>query len=77
MLAALSAVSAVTVFDDDTPLELIRVLQPDVLVKGADYVREHIVGADIVEGRGGRVVRVPLVPDQSTTRFLERLRAPS
>ena len=77
MLAALSAVSAVTVFDEDTPLELIRVLEPDVLVKGADYVREHIVGADVVEARGGRVVRVPLVPDQSTTRFLERLRASS
>jgi D-beta-D-heptose 7-phosphate kinase/D-beta-D-heptose 1-phosphate adenosyltransferase len=74
MLDALAAVSAVTVFDEDTPLELIRELEPDVLVKGADYLREHIVGADLVEARGGRVVRVPLVPGQSTTTFVERLR---
>lgn len=77
LLAALAAVSAVTVFDEDTPLELIRELEPDVLVKGADYGPGQVVGADFVEGRGGRVVRIPLVPGQSTTSFLERLRASS
>ena len=54
-----AAVDCVVLFDEDTPLELIQALQPDVLVKGADYAREHIVGADFVEARGGRVVRVP------------------
>ena len=52
-------------------------LAPDVLVKGADYPREHIVGADIVEARGGRVVRVPIIPGYSTTQLLERVRASS
>ena len=64
-------------FDEDTPLALIQALSPDVLVKGADYTRAQIVGADFVEARGGRVVRVQLVPDQSTTRLVERLRASS
>ena len=77
MLAGFAAVDCVVLFDEDTPLELIRALEPDVLVKGADYTREQIVGADFVEGRGGRVVRVGLVPDQSTTRLVERLRASS
>jgi D-beta-D-heptose 7-phosphate kinase/D-beta-D-heptose 1-phosphate adenosyltransferase len=77
VLAALAAVDAVVPFDEDTPAELIRALSPDVLVKGADYPRERIVGADFVEARGGRVVRVPLVPDTSTTRIVERLRATS
>lgn len=77
VLAGLAAVDAVVPFDEDTPLELIRELGPDVLVKGADYSRERIVGADFVEARGGRVVRVPLVPDTSTTRIVERLRASS
>jgi D-beta-D-heptose 7-phosphate kinase/D-beta-D-heptose 1-phosphate adenosyltransferase len=74
VLAALAAVDCVVPFDDDTPLALIRALRPDVLVKGADYAREAIVGAAEVEGWGGRVVRVPLVPGQSTTALLERLR---
>ena len=77
VLAGLAAVDAVVLFDEDTPLELIRALAPDVLVKGADYARDRIVGADLVEARGGRVVRVPLVPDTSTTRIVERLRATS
>lgn len=71
VLAALEAVDCVVVFDQDTPLELIRHLRPDVLVKGADYERRAIVGADDVEGWGGKVVRVPLVPGQSTTGLLE------
>jgi D-beta-D-heptose 7-phosphate kinase/D-beta-D-heptose 1-phosphate adenosyltransferase len=77
VLAALAAVDAVVLFDEDTPLELVHALRPDILVKGADYPRDRIVGADFVEARGGRVVRVPLVPETSTTRIVERLRAPS
>ncbi|HEX5004106.1 MAG TPA: adenylyltransferase/cytidyltransferase family protein [Gemmatimonadales bacterium] len=77
MLAGLAVVDCVVIFDEDTPLELIQHLEPDVLVKGADYTREQIVGADFVESRGGQVIRVPLVPEQSTTRLLERLRASS
>ncbi len=74
LVAALEAVDCVVLFDEDTPLALIQRLRPDVLVKGADYAREAIVGANEVEGWGGRVVRVPLVQDKSTTRLLERLR---
>lgn len=74
LVAALACVDCVVLFDEDTPLALIRRLRPDVLVKGADYAREAIVGADEVEGWGGRVVRVPLVPGVSTTGLLRRLR---
>ena len=77
LLAGFAAVDCVTLFDEDTPLALIELLTPDVLVKGADYSRDRIVGADLVEARGGRVVRVELVPDHSTTRLVERLRASS
>ena len=74
VLAALAAVDCVVLFDEDTPLALIRRLRPDVLVKGADYAREAIVGAAEVEGWGGRVVRVPLVEGKSTTALLRNLR---
>lgn len=74
VVAALACVDVVVLFDEDTPLELIRLLKPDVLVKGADYARVSIVGADEVEAWGGRVVRVPLVPGRSTTGLLERVR---
>jgi D-glycero-beta-D-manno-heptose 1-phosphate adenylyltransferase len=77
VLAGLAAVDCVVLFDEDTPQSLIEALAPDVLVKGADYARDTIVGADWVEARGGRVVRVPLVPGFSTTSLVERLRAPS
>jgi rfaE bifunctional protein nucleotidyltransferase chain/domain len=77
VLAGLAAVDCVVPFDDDTPLALIEALEPDVLVKGADYSRENIVGADWVEARGGRVVRVPLLAGYSTSALVERLRAPS
>jgi rfaE bifunctional protein nucleotidyltransferase chain/domain len=77
LLAGFAAVDCVVLFDEDTPLALIELLTPDVLVKGADYTRDRIVGADLVEARGGRVVRVELVPDHSTTRLVERLRASS
>ena len=74
LLAALTCVDCVVLFDEDTPLALIERLRPDVLVKGADYTRAAIVGADQVEGWGGRVVRVPLVEGQSTTDLLARVR---
>jgi D-glycero-beta-D-manno-heptose 1-phosphate adenylyltransferase len=77
VLAGLAAVDCVVLFDEDTPLELITRLQPDVLVKGADYSRDAIVGGDLVESRGGRVVRVPLVQGFSTSSIVERLRATS
>ena len=74
VLAGLAAVDAVVVFDEDTPLELVRALQPDVIVKGGDYTPESVVGADIVRARGGRVVIIPLTPGQSTTSIIEKLR---
>jgi D-beta-D-heptose 7-phosphate kinase/D-beta-D-heptose 1-phosphate adenosyltransferase len=74
VLAALSAVDAVVVFDEDTPLALIEELNPDVLVKGADYALEHIVGARHVLARGGRVLTCELVPGRSTTRVVDVLR---
>jgi rfaE bifunctional protein nucleotidyltransferase chain/domain len=74
IVAALAAVDAVVVFDDDTPLEIITAIQPDVLVKGADWAADAIVGREVVEGRGGRVVRIPLAPGYSTTAILERAR---
>ena len=75
LLAALAAVDCVVLFNDDTPLALIERLHPDVLVKGADYAPEAIVGAAEVEGWGGRVVRVPLVEGKSTTDLVRKLRA--
>jgi rfaE bifunctional protein nucleotidyltransferase chain/domain len=77
VLAGLAAIDCVVLFEEDTPLRLIQALAPDVLVKGADYSRDRIVGADWIESRGGRVVRVPLVPGFSTTALLERFRASS
>ena len=74
LLAALAAVDCVVLFDAETPLALIERLHPDVLVKGADYAREAIVGAAEVEGWGGRVVRVPLVAGKSTTDLVRKLR---
>lgn len=74
VLAGLEAVDAVVVFEQDTPHELVQRLEPDVIVKGGDYSPDTIVGADIVTARGGRVVVVPLVPGQSTTSIIEKLR---
>ena len=74
VLAALAAVDAVTVFEEDTPLELIRMLRPDVIVKGGDYVPDTVVGAAEVRDRGGQVVIIPLTPGHSTTSTIERLR---
>jgi D-beta-D-heptose 7-phosphate kinase/D-beta-D-heptose 1-phosphate adenosyltransferase len=77
VLAALASVDCVVLFDGETPIDLIHSLAPDVLVKGADYPRESIVGGDWVEAHGGRVVRVPLVSGFSSTSLVERLRATS
>jgi D-beta-D-heptose 7-phosphate kinase/D-beta-D-heptose 1-phosphate adenosyltransferase len=74
MLAALDCVDAVTVFDEDTPLEAIRCVRPDVLVKGQDYKLGEVVGRDLVESWGGRVELLPLVPDRSTSSLVERIR---
>jgi rfaE bifunctional protein nucleotidyltransferase chain/domain len=75
ILLALACVDAVVVFDDDTPQRIIGELQPDVLVKGADWAPTEIVGRDVVEARGGRVVRIPLVEGRSTTSLISRVRA--
>ena len=74
ILEALAAVDAVVVFDEETPHEIVSALQPDILVKGADWAADAIVGRDIVEKRGGRVVRVPLEPGHSTTALVEKIR---
>jgi D-beta-D-heptose 7-phosphate kinase/D-beta-D-heptose 1-phosphate adenosyltransferase len=73
-LLALEAVDAVVVYDEATPLETIVALRPDVLVKGADWAEDAIVGRAEVEAGGGRVVRVQLVPGRSTTSLVERIR---
>lgn len=74
VMAAVKGVDAVILFGEATPLEAIRELKPDVLVKGADYTEDQIVGADIVKARGGRIVRVGLVEGQSTTKVIEKSR---
>ena len=74
LLLALACVDAVTIFDEETPHEVIARIQPDVLVKGADWGPDNIVGRDIVEARGGRVVRVDLSPGYSTTELIRRVR---
>ena len=75
LLEALVPVDAVVVFDEPTPYELIAALQPDVLVKGADWAEDAIVGRDIVEARGGRVVRVAVEPGYSTTAIIRKIRS--
>ena len=74
VLASLAMVDAVTIFDEPTPHEVVLALQPDVLVKGADWAPGTIVGADVVEARGGRVERVAFVSGYSTTALVERVR---
>lgn len=73
LLAALEAVDYVTVFSADTPHEVIRALQPDVLVKGGDWKPENIVGADLVRARGGKVRSLRFAPGYSTTALVERI----
>jgi len=76
LLAALEAVDLVAVFDEDTPKQLIAHVKPIVLVKGADYTRDEVVGADLVESLGGEVILIDLVPGHSTSALVERSRAP-
>jgi rfaE bifunctional protein nucleotidyltransferase chain/domain len=74
VIAALSCVDAAIVFDEDTPYEIITRLQPDILVKGADWAEDAIIGRDVVEARGGRVVRMPVEAGFSTTSLIDRVR---
>jgi len=77
VLAGLTAVDHLVAFAEDTPLALIEMLQPDVLVKGADWAADDIVGRDVVLARGGRVERIDLVPGLSTSEIIRRIRASS
>jgi rfaE bifunctional protein nucleotidyltransferase chain/domain len=74
VLAALEAVDCVVLFDQDTPLELVRALRPDLIVKGGDYSEDTIAGAKEVRSWGGEVVVIPLTPGQSTTSIIEKLK---
>lgn len=74
-LAALQMVDAVVVFEDDTPLELIKLVQPDILVKGGDWLPEQIVGSDIVLAKGGQVLSLPFVTGYSTTNIEQKILA--
>jgi rfaE bifunctional protein nucleotidyltransferase chain/domain len=73
ILASLQVVDYVTLFDEPDPLKLIQLLKPSILVKGEDWSEDKIVGADIVKANGGRVVRVPLAGDASTSGIIERI----
>lgn len=74
ILASLAVVDAVVVFEDDTPLDLINLLMPDVLVKGGDYAAEEVVGAREVMANGGRVVINPILAGHSTTDLIRKIR---
>jgi rfaE bifunctional protein nucleotidyltransferase chain/domain len=76
VLLALEAVDRVVLYDEPTPVEVVRALVPDVLAKGADWAVDDIVGRPEVQAAGGRVVRIPLVPGRSTTAIVERIRRP-
>lgn len=77
VLLALGSVDGVVIFDESTPHAIIRAVQPDVLVKGADWGPNDIVGRDVVEARGGRVVRIDLSPGYSTSQLLGKVQKPS
>jgi rfaE bifunctional protein nucleotidyltransferase chain/domain len=74
IVAAFTCVDAVVVFNEDTPAEIIGAIQPDILVKGADWAEDAIVGRDTVEARGGRVVRMPIEQGFSTTAVIEKIK---
>jgi D-beta-D-heptose 7-phosphate kinase/D-beta-D-heptose 1-phosphate adenosyltransferase len=74
ILEALECVDAVVLFEEDTPDRIIKAIQPDILVKGADWGENAIVGRDTVEARGGRVVRVPIEQGYSTTEIIRKIR---
>jgi len=77
VLEAFACVDGVVIFDEDTPHALIAALQPDILVKGADWAEDAIVGRDVVEARGGHVVRMAIEPDTSTSAIIDKIRRPS
>jgi rfaE bifunctional protein nucleotidyltransferase chain/domain len=77
LLAGLECVDAVVLFEEDTPAAIISAIEPDVLVKGADWPADQIVGRDTVEGRGGRVVRIAIEEGFSTTAIVEKVRSPA
>jgi D-beta-D-heptose 7-phosphate kinase/D-beta-D-heptose 1-phosphate adenosyltransferase len=74
MLAALECVDAVVIFGEDTPADIIKAIEPDILVKGADWAEDAIVGRDTVEARGGKVVRVPVEQGYSTTAIIDKIK---
>jgi D-beta-D-heptose 7-phosphate kinase/D-beta-D-heptose 1-phosphate adenosyltransferase len=74
VLAALSSIDLIVPFDGDTPAELIKIVQPEVFVKGGDYTRESLPEAELVESQGGKVVLLPYLSDRSTTGIIERIR---
>jgi D-beta-D-heptose 7-phosphate kinase/D-beta-D-heptose 1-phosphate adenosyltransferase len=74
ILRALDPVDAVVIFDEETPHAIVSVIKPDILVKGADWGPDNIVGRDVVEARGGRVVRIELTPGFSTTALMDKAR---
>ena len=74
LLAALSCVDTVFIFDEDNPLSVIQQLLPDVLVKGGDWAEDEIIGSDVVKAAGGKVERIPFVEDFSTTDLIEKIR---
>jgi len=74
VLAALACVDAVVIFDEDDPHAIISAVQPDVLVKGADWAEDKIIGRDVVEARGGKVIRIAFAPGYSTTGMIEKIR---
>ena len=74
IVSALHFVDAVVLFDEETPYEMIKIIQPDVLVKGSDYIADDIVGYDIVKAKGGEVVTIDFLPGYSTTNIEEKIR---
>ena len=75
ILSSLQFVEAITIFNEDTPLELIKIIQPDVLVKGGDWKPEQIAGADVVKAKGGEVIIIPFVDGYSTTDIEKRIKS--
>ncbi|MFH0889466.1 MAG: D-glycero-beta-D-manno-heptose-7-phosphate kinase [Planctomycetota bacterium] len=73
ILSSFSSIDYIVIFDESTPLELIRKIRPDVLIKGADWAKDNIVGADVIKKYGGKVVRVPLIPDISTSAIIRKI----
>ncbi len=75
ILSRLESVDMVCIFEQDTPLELVKRVQPDLLIKGGDYTVDNIVGKDVVEQSGGRVITIPLIAGRSTTNILEKIKS--